>query len=398
MISKFLLFPYYLTLKIRNHLYDTGKLKSTRYDIPVLSVGNIAAGGTGKTPMVELMLKILSEKSKVAVLSRGYKRKSKGFRLVNCDDSAEIVGDEPLQIKRKFPQAIVAVDIERTNAIEQLLSLNQSERPDIILLDDAMQYRKLIPSETFALVDYNRPLFKDELLPIGRLRDIPDQIRRAETVILTKSPEYLNEWEIGRARQANRLRPEQNLYFTKLHYCTPKAVFEGIGDNHYIYSKEVFLFSGIADDKLILLHLSEKYEWIAHKRFSDHHSFTKHDINSLRRFAQKHPRTLLLTTEKDAQRLLHRDNLGDDVKKRLFYLPVETEFLTWDEYFRFQKALLEYVPAKATEPQEEEKAEAAASKQEEVPEMEQKESPEPQKEEKPGYLKPMEPVNGGLLF
>lgn len=367
MISKFLLFPYYLTLKIRNYFYDTGKFKSTKFDIPVLSVGNIAAGGTGKTPMIELMVKILSQESKVAVLSRGYKRKSKGFRLVNCDDSAEMVGDEPLQIKRKFPQATVAVDVERTNGIEQLLSLGQGERPEIILLDDAMQYRKLIPSETFALIDYNRPLFKDELLPLGRLRDIPDQIRRAETVILTRSPEYLNEWEMDRARQANRLRREQKLYFTKLHYCTPKAVFEGIGDNRYIYSKEVFFFSGIADDKLVILQLSEKYDWIAQKRYPDHHFFTKRDVSMLRRFARKYPRTLLLTTEKDAQRLLHREDLGDVVMKRLFYLPIETEFLTCDDYSRFQKALLEYVPAK------------------------------PAKQE-PKVQTRVEPVNGGLLF
>lgn len=344
MISKFLLFPYYLTLKIRNHLYDSGKFESVRYDVPVLSVGNLAAGGTGKTPMIELMVRILSRECKVAVLSRGYKRKSKGFLLVSCDDTAERAGDEPLQIKRKFPQVTVAVDVQRTNGIEQLLSLDRDERPDIILLDDAMQYRKLIPSETFALIDYCRPLFKDELLPLGRLRDLPDQIRRAESVILTKSPEYLNPWDIVSARKANRLRPEQNLYFTKIRHCPPKAVFEGSGDNRYIYSKEVYFFSGIADDTPVLLHLSEKYEWIAHKRYPDHHYFTKHEISALRRFARKHPRTLLLTTEKDAQRLLHREDLGDEVMRRLFFLPVETEFLTQDEYSRFREALLKYVP------------------------------------------------------
>ena len=413
MLSKFLLFPYYLTLKIRNRLYDSGKIKSTSYSVPIICIGNIAAGGTGKTPMVELIIRMLADECKVAVLSRGYRRRTEGFRLVSTTDTAMDCGDEPLQIKRKFPDITVAVDKERTNGVEKLMSLPEESRPDIILLDDAMQYRKLVPTRTVALIDYNRPSFKDELIPLGRLRDLPEQLRRASSVILTKAPEYINEWDIQQARQVNRLRPEQDLYFTKLEYRAPKAVFEGVGDNRYIYSKEVFLFSGIADDRLIIFHLSETYQWIARRRYPDHHYFNKFDIASLRRFAAKHPRALLLTTEKDAQRLLHcSEALGPEVCHRLFYLPVEAMFLTWDQYFKFKESLLNCIKGSADEqpqaaPQEEPQA-APAAEVEEVqelqqpeaePQIEQESETEPEEtEEKPDYLKPMEPVNGGLLF
>ena len=401
MISKFFLFPYYLTLKIRNRLYDNGSLKSEKFDIPVIAVGNVTSGGTGKTPMVELMVKMLSDGMKVAVLSRGYRRKSKGFVTVSVDDDALRVGDEALQVKKKFPQALVAVDKDRNHGIREILSLGEEEKPDVIILDDAMQYRRLNPDCTVGLIDYYKPIFKDELLPLGKLRDLPEQIRRADTVVLTKAPEFLNEWEIEQARKVNRLRPEQDMYFTKLRYCTPKAVFEDAGDKRYIYSKEVYLFTGIADDRLILFHLSENYDWIAHKSYPDHHYFSKGDIRHLKKFAAKHPRALLLTTEKDAQRLLSCGNLGDEVSRRLFYLPVEMVFLNWDYYFQFKAKMIDVIkpsPAQEKEAAAEETVTEEPVKEEAVPEPEVVEPEVVEPEEKQDFLKPMEPVNGGLLF
>ncbi len=346
MISSVFLFPYYLVLKIRHNLYDKGRIASVQHPVPVVSVGNVTAGGTGKTPMVEYLANLLRGSHRVAVLSRGYKRKSKGFRLVEAEDTAALAGDEPLQIKRKFPDIRVAVDKDRNHGVQQLFALPEEERPDVVLLDDGFQYRKLKPALDIVLVDYNRPIFQDNLLPVGHLRDLPEQIRRAGVVIVTKCPRMLDEWERTQFRQQIRLRADQKLFFATLKQGDPMPVFRWEGDKHYIYSKEVFLFSGVADDRPLRLYLADRYDRIDHKRFGDHHRFTRADIRRLRAYARRNPRTLLLTTEKDAQRLLHCRWLDEEVRRRLFYVPVEHEFLTWDETLAFEALIRGELPAK----------------------------------------------------
>ena len=337
---------YRLILKIRNGRFDKGKAQSVKYDVPVISVGNVTAGGTGKTPMVELLVRMLSQDYRVAVVSRGYKRKTRGMREVEATDTALNVGDEPLQIKRKFPEITVMVDRDRNEAIDSLLARPEAERPQAIILDDGFQYRKVTPDRNIILVDYNRPVFKDKLLPFGHLRDLPEQIRRADMVVMTKSPEYMDEWERDKARSITRLRQNQEMIFAKIRYCGIQPVFKGVGDRHYIYSKEVYLFSGVADDRPLIVHLSDNYERIFHKTFGDHHNFTRRDIRGIESFAARNPRTLLLTTEKDAQRLLHNRYLSDEVRRRLFYLPIETAILTTEEEDRFEAYLLECMPEK----------------------------------------------------
>ena len=344
MISSVFLFPYYLALKIRNGLYDKGRIASVRHEVPVISVGNVTAGGTGKTPMVEYLAGQLQGGHHVAVLSRGYKRKTKGFRLVEAEDTAAQVGDEPLQIKRKFPDLLVAVDKDRNHGVEQLLALPEDRRPDVVLLDDGFQYRRLKPQLDIVLVDYSRPVFQDNLVPIGTLRDLPEQIGRAGVVVITKSPRELDDWERTQYRQQLRLRADQELFFATLKYGDPVPVFRWEGDKRYIYSKEVFLFSGVADDRPIRLHLVDRYPRVDHKRFGDHHGYTRADIRRLRAYARRNPRALLLTTEKDAQRLLHCRWLDEEVRRRLFYLPVEHEFLTWDEMIAFEARIRAEVP------------------------------------------------------
>lgn len=337
MISKLLLYPYYLTLKIRNHLYDSGKIETRSFDIPVISIGNVNAGGTGKTPMVEQILRLAGEQTRTAVVSRGYKRKGKGIINVECESDALSVGDEPLQIKKKFPLTKVVVAKDRVKAIEQLCKLPDDQKPQLIILDDGLQYRRIQPKVHVVMIDYYKPIFKDELLPIGSLRDLPQQIRRANCVVMSKSPEYLDQWEREKSRKITKLRPEQIQLFSKINYCPAKSVFEE-GDKRYIYSKEVYFFSGIADDTMILSHLTDNYDWIAHKKYPDHHRFSRMDIIALQHFAESHPRCLLLTTEKDAQRLLCC-KINETVKKRLFYLPIESEFLLPSEKEEFCKIL-----------------------------------------------------------
>lgn len=350
MVSKFLLFPYWLTLRLRHWRYDSGRAKSTRFEeIPVISVGNVTAGGTGKTPMTEYLVGMLEKEYRVAVLSRGYRRKSKGFRIVEESDTALAAGDEPLQIKRKFPRATVAVDSNRIRGIRRLLELPVEERPEVVVLDDGFQYRKLSPALNIVLEDYYRPIFRDELLPLGRLRDLPEQIVRADIVVCTRCPEVLNDWERSKVREISRLRPGQELLFAKTLYSEPEPVFPEIGNKRYIYSKEVFVFTGIASDREILLQLSERYEWIAHEKYADHHIFTKSDIAHLNRYAAAHPRVLLLTTEKDAQRLRDcEEGLSDQFKSRLFYLPIATSLLTAAETERFESIVRSILPAPRT--------------------------------------------------
>ena len=345
-LSQVVLFPYWLVLRIRHALYDSGKLKSVQHEVPVISVGNVNAGGTGKTPMVEYLVNLLQGECRVAVLSRGYKRRGKGFHLVETDDPARLVGDEPLQIKRRFPDVPVAVDKDRNHGVEQLLALPQEQRPELILLDDGFQYRKLKPSTDLVLVDYNRPIFEDNLLPLGRLRDLPEQIRRAKAVVFTKAPGCLDEWDRAQLRQQTHLRPEQPLFCTTVRYGDPTPLFRWEADKRYIYSKEVYVFTGIADDRPMRAILTDRYEHIDHKHFGDHHNFSWWDQRALSRYARRHPRALLLTTEKDAMRLLHAKHLSEEVRRRLFYLPITAEFLTYEEGNAFYEMMREDVPQK----------------------------------------------------
>lgn len=338
-LSRVFLFPYWLVLKLRNARWDSGRRKAVQHPVPVISVGNLTVGGTGKTPMVEYLCRLLREEGRVAVLSRGYKRKSRGFRLVEPGDKASLCGDEPLQIKRKFPELLVAVDKDRNHGVAQLLALPETQRPDIIMLDDGFQYRKLKPARNLLLVDYNRPVFDDQLLPLGRLRDLPEQIRRADAVVVTKTPGLVDDWDREQMRQRLRLRPGQPLFFTAVRHVAPEPVFPDEADKRYIYSKEAFLFTGVADDRPLRVHLVDQYVHIDHKHYGDHHRFTWLDQRALRRYAHKHPRTVLLTTEKDAMRLLHCTRLGAEVRTRLFYIPVETAFLSLEEGKAFRQVL-----------------------------------------------------------
>lgn len=328
-LSRILLLPYWITLKIRHHLYDSGRWKSESYLTRVISVGNVTVGGTGKTPMVECIIRMLGRGPRIAVLSRGYKGSNRDFHVVKETDSALLVGDEPLQIKRKFPRITVAVDPDRTRGVRSLQML--VDAPDVIILDDGFQRRDIIPDKNILLVDYNRPIFSDELLPLGRLRDLPEQIKRADAVVFTKCPGFLFDEERERARTLARVKENQQVFFASIGYSAPKAVFKGIGNTRYIYAKEVIAFTGVANPKPMLDELSKKYTVTGKWLLPDHHAFTRSEMEELTRFATRHPLSIIMTTEKDAQRLLDTPWLPEEIKARLFYLPIETEFITEEE-------------------------------------------------------------------
>lgn len=325
-INKVLLLPYYLVLKLRHYLYDTGFFKSYKFDIPIIIVGNISAGGTGKTPHTEYIVKHLLGKGPVAVLSRGYGRKSKGFRYVNIDDTALMSGDEPLQIKHKFPNAIVAVDANRVRAIKTLMALPAQQRPSLIVMDDAFQHRRVVASTNIVLVDYSRPIGSDNLLPIGSLRDLPEQMVRADIVIVTKCPLEMSQGEQFAWKRSLKLAPTQNLFFSAMKYSEPEAIFPE-GDKRYIYSNFAQLVTAIANPKPLEYELLSKYKIIKKLKYRDHKNFSKRDIASINNLAKSSPKAVIFTTEKDAKRLVQLNNLTSNVKLRIFYLPIEVTIL-----------------------------------------------------------------------
>ena len=338
-LSIILLCPYWLILHIRRRRYRTGKKSRASFPMPVISVGNITVGGTGKTPMAEYLVDALSADRRVAVLSRGYRRRTRGFRMVETTSTAEAAGDEPLQIKRKFPQALVAVDANRKRGIETLLTLPNP--PEAVILDDGFQQLDVQPSHNLLLISYERPISRDRLLPFGRLRDLPKRVTDADAVVFTKCPDWLDEEDRARLRAENKLTPEQPVFFTRMDYGEPKAIFEGIGNNRYIYAKEAILFTGIAHPKSLIASLTDRYELVWQKHFPDHHYFTRSNIRQLSREARRYPLSVVMTTEKDAQRLLHNRFIPDWLKERLYYLPVRTAFLTVEEERAFGAFLAE---------------------------------------------------------
>ncbi len=267
----------------------------------------------------------------VAVLSRGYKRKSRGFQIVKPDSSASFCGDEPLQIARKFHGVTVAVDKDRVEGCRKLDA-------DIIVLDDALQYRRLIPSLSIVLVDYGRPVWEDKLLPWGRLRDLPSRILKADVVIVTKCPPELDGWSRQEFGRKLGLRPGQKLFFTSIRYLPPEPVFPE-ADARYTYSNKTILVSGIANDAPLRSYLSDTYKIVKRLDYPDHHRFTRGDVRAMAAAVKETPTACVMTTEKDAQRLREAKAVPDALKQRLFYLPIEAAFISEDDEKAFVEIL-----------------------------------------------------------
>ncbi len=326
LVNKILLFPYFLALKIRHWLYDKGLFKSYSFDIPIISVGNLSVGGTGKTPHVELIVKELVKTRRVAVISRGYGRKTRGYRVVKVTDSTKECGDEPLQIKRRYPGVMVAVDGNRVRAIKNLLAMNPDEKPEVIVMDDGFQHRRVIPSVNILLIDYNRPLDRDNLLPLGRLRDLPEQIKRAGHIVVTKCPQEISDDEKFKWEKRLKTANHQKLYFSTIEYGEPLPVFME-GDKRYTYSRMAIMVTGIANPKPLEYYLSDNYKIIRRLSYKDHHRYRNRDVRRIERVSRKFPKAVVYTTEKDAQRLYNLKKFSDQLRTRFFFLPIEIRFL-----------------------------------------------------------------------
>ena len=336
---------YGLGVGFRNLLFKLGILKSRAFDIPVISVGNITVGGSGKTPHVEYLVSLLKDKMKVAVLSRGYKRKSKGYVLANDDTTMREIGDEPYQMKQKFLELYVAVDKKRTEGIDRLTHDEQTKDVDVILLDDAYQHRYVKPGVNILLVDYHRLIIYDKLLPAGCLREPKEGKSRADIVIITKCPKDLRPMEYRVLMKALDLYPSQSLYFTTLIYDNLKQVYgtESMPINSLPDRCNVLLLTGIASPKQMQNDLSVYNYNLSFLSFSDHHNFSKKDIRTInRKFAELPSPKVIITTEKDVARIKFVEGLNDEVKESMYALPVRIQFMLGQEE-EFNNKIINYV-------------------------------------------------------
>ncbi len=347
---RFLLLPfswlYGIVVSIRNWLYDSKIFKQKKFDVPVICVGNITVGGTGKTPHIEYLIELLSSEYKVGVLSRGYKRKSKGFKEVHVHSKPEEVGDEPLQIKQKFPEAFVYVDKDRRAAIDKILSSNEN-RPDLILLDDGYQHRRVTPSLSILLVDSHRPIHEDYLLPVGRLREPFSGRYRASIVIYTKCKIDATPLDL-RIQESNiDLYPFQKLYFTTFEYGSLKSLIPNVGNSLSVIPKNILLVTGIASPQPLIDYISEEINSLHLLSYPDHHFFNNEDIaeivNKFKSIDVDEDDKIIVTTEKDATRLRSMQFEDESIKRRIFYIPINVVFLKNQDKDSFNKKIFKHV-------------------------------------------------------
>lgn len=318
---------YHFVTWVRNKLYDLGVKKSSSYAFPVICVGNLSVGGTGKTPMIEYLINLLKKDYRVATLSRGYKRVTHGFQLANKDSDVETIGDEPFQFYSKFKNdVIVAVDADRNNGIRNLKSIENS--PEVILLDDAFQHRKIKAGLNILLTTYSNPYFNDFTLPTGNLREPKSGAKRADIIIVTKCPDNLSA--VKKLAIIKKIKPKkhQQVFFSSIKYSNKvfsETDFKEIKELH-----KFTLVTGIANALPLVSFLKNQHLDFEHLNFKDHYTFTQNDIDYL------NGKALIITTEKDFMRLKQYESL----KSKLYYLPIEVVI---DKEASFNKTIKGYL-------------------------------------------------------
>lgn len=347
---KFLLYPfsllYGLVMWIRNRLYDAGTLTAVSFDIPVIAVGNLSVGGTGKTPHVEYLIRLLKDRYAVATLSRGYNRKTRGFFLADGQSTAAQLGDEPMQFHQKFPDVSVCVGEERMLAIPQLLG----ERPatQVVLLDDAFQHRSIKPGMNILVTEYNRPFTRDHVVPFGRLREGRKGYERADAIIVSKCPAGLPETEQQALAREIAPLPHQRLFFTSLQYG---QLYDMMSGEPVQVSPEasILLVCGIARPAPLVQHLKEQYKEVFLLPFPDHYYYSNSDLEKVSRELKGLPGTekLVVTTEKDAVRLHLLQARLQQLGLNVAVMPVEISFLSGGSN-SFNNYIFDYIEGAST--------------------------------------------------
>lgn len=329
-------------VEFRLLLYRLGVLKRSSFSIPTIAVGNLSVGGAGKTPHTEYLLRSLSEFFDVGTLSRGYGRKTSGFRYVQLGDTAHDVGDEPLQLKRKFPKAAISVGEDRVFGISNLLTY--APNTQTVILDDAFQHLAVKPAINVLLTEYDRPYWRDQLMPIGRLREWPSGADRADAIVVTKCPEELSEEQRKELIEEMAPGKHQRVFFSKYGYGQPWLVLDTRYRTQLEQDWDVLLVTAIARPDYLREHLAGSVAKVHDLPFGDHHDFTKRDLGRMVRLFHEieNPKKIILTTEKDAMRLYAHDEYLRQQNLPLFAIPAVVEFLpepfgkTFDDYIRHE--------------------------------------------------------------
>lgn len=324
----------------RNLAFDAGVLKSRRFDIPTICVGNISVGGTGKTPHTEYIIGLLKESYRIAVLSRGYGRRSKGYIKADRTSTMQQIGDEPQQIKEKFKNIDVAVCEDRVKGIEKLTADNKELQ--VVLLDDAFQHRYVSAGLNILLIDSNQPIWNDNVMPFGRLRERISAIKRADIVVMTKckgvTDEQKEEW-----RRYIRERKAIPVFFSTVSYGKPYPLFDDTPQGiTTISGHRVLLVTGIAKPQPLKAELEERGAEVELMQYNDHHSFTTADFKDIARHFADNECTVIVTTEKDATRIRHRQDLPQTIRDNIYALPIEVKFLDNDTE-KFNENIYSYV-------------------------------------------------------
>lgn len=338
-------FLYGLITFLRNKLYDFNLIKSVEFKTPILSVGNLTVGGVGKTPHVEYLIRLLSD-YKIATLSRGYKRKTKGFFLADKNSTIIDIGDEPLQYKSKFNDIIVAVDEKRVRGVQQLKLLSPETK--IIILDDAYQHRSLKAGINILVTEFSKLYINDLVLPSGRLREWSLGSSRADIIVVSKTPDILSPLDRRRIKEELQPKSYQEIYFsfTKYGELIPSNSFASTIDFYNQHNCSILLVTGIAKPMPLLYYLKDKYMVIEHKKYDDHHNFTTEDIDDIKQTFSNliGNNKLIITTEKDLMRLSLPEIKEKTEDLPLFYLPIEVCFHGNDKE-EFDNKILKYVKA-----------------------------------------------------
>ena len=339
---------YEIGVRVRNLFFTWNLLSSKQYPIPVICVGNLAVGGTGKTPLVEYLIRLLRSRYRVAVLSRGYKRRSSGFVLAKEKDTAAHIGDEPYQIKLKYPDVIVAVDKDRRRGMRKLLALPEEERPQVVLLDDAFQHRYIQPSLSIIVTDYNRLYYKDRLMPVGRLREPASSIKRADIVIISKFDASLKPIDCRIIENDMKLSLYQPSFFTSVDYQRMEGVFPKDSYPRTLSGikkeDEVLLLTGIANPTLLIKEVKKYSDHVKVMSYPDHHSFSRKDVKKIKSemLKMKTANPLIICTEKDAARIRNNTFFPEAWRSNFYYVPIMINFL-FEKRELFDNSILKHV-------------------------------------------------------
>jgi tetraacyldisaccharide 4'-kinase len=331
---------YGIGVSIYQSLFYSGIIKAVKFSFPVISIGNLSVGGTGKSPHIEYLIRMLKDYVHIAVLSRGYKRNTSGFLLVEKNHNAKEVGDEPCQMKNKFPEIPIAVSENRSLGIPRLL--RNFPELNLILLDDAFQHLGVKPGLNILLTEFSNPYVNDYLLPSGRLREWRYGAMRADVIVVTKCPEHLTESEFKSWKEKLQLRDHQTLFFSKIQYGTPYHIFNTEKLFFLNPGLHITLISAIAQSSYLVNYLSTQVASVVDYNFEDHHYFTESELQGLlvKHNQISHPNKMILTTEKDATRLQLFREFFEQRGIEIYAIPIDVKFYQEELFQQYIKSYL----------------------------------------------------------